>query len=80
METKETIVVMDTTLGEIKLKLYNETPNLHFLYILYPITTNNDTRMYKLEANPITASSKKKISIKISITILLILFIYINYS
>lgn len=26
METKETIVVMDTTLGEIKLKLYNETP------------------------------------------------------
>ena len=26
METKETIVVMETTLGEIKLKLYNETP------------------------------------------------------
>ena len=26
MGTKETIVVMDTTLGEIKLKLYNETP------------------------------------------------------
>ncbi|MDO4756780.1 MAG: peptidylprolyl isomerase, partial [Parabacteroides sp.] len=26
METKEIIVVMDTTLGEIKLKLYNETP------------------------------------------------------
>ena len=26
METKETIVVMDTTLGEIKLKLSNETP------------------------------------------------------
>lgn len=26
METKETIVVMNTTLGEIKLKLYNETP------------------------------------------------------
>ena len=26
METKETIVVMDTTLGKIKLKLYNDTP------------------------------------------------------
>ena len=26
METKETLVVMDTTLGEIKIKLYNDTP------------------------------------------------------
>ena len=26
METKETLVVMDTTLGKIKFKLYNDTP------------------------------------------------------
>ena len=26
METKETLVVMDTTLGKIKIKLYNDTP------------------------------------------------------
>ena len=26
METTETLVVMDTTLGEIKIKLYNDTP------------------------------------------------------
>ena len=26
METNETLVVMDTTLGKIKFKLYNDTP------------------------------------------------------
>lgn len=51
METKETLVVMDTTLGKIKFKLYNDTPQHrdNFIKLAKP---DNTTACYS------TASSR----------------------
>ena len=43
METKETLVVMDTTLGKIKFKLYNDTPQHRDNFIIMEHSSHYNT-------------------------------------